>query len=215
MTSSFIDDPVFDQHPIRFLAFEFGLSTDPKKQWRYRDFKRSLFERISPEQRDFINTNAEHSVLNERLPHKLSMFSFVTRVLLLVFHFILRDGSEPKFFCRASVDRKRMESILREHDEDLYFRINPRTAFHVRELILNSDDSDDTFASEQQTGDRAAAAQAAPTTFEDLAIAFLQKGKDAMAKIEHAIARAASLVRQEEQQKQQFLTVPPPVYGTS
>lgn len=100
-----------------------------------------------------------------------------------------------------------MESILREHDEDLYFRINPRTAFHVRELIMNSDDSDDIEDNEQ-------AASAEPTTFEDLAIAFIRKGKDATTKIEHAIARAASLVRQEEQQKQQFLTVPPPVYGT-
>lgn len=93
--------------PLRQLAFELALTNDPKKNWRFRDFKRSLFERLKQDHATFIETNPEHSLLVQRLPHKMSMSAFARRLLLLVFHFIIRDGRSPRFWLKADQDKVR------------------------------------------------------------------------------------------------------------
>lgn len=93
--------------PLRQLAFELALTNDPKKNWRFRDFKRSLFERLKQDHATFIETNPDHSLLVQRLPHKMSMAAFARRLLLLVFHFIIRDGRSPRFWLKADQDKVR------------------------------------------------------------------------------------------------------------
>jgi hypothetical protein len=135
---SLLEDNVNPQQlqPIRVLAYKVGLSKDPNKSWRYRDIKRSLFEKISPQHANFIEKNLEHSLLKQRLPHKLSMCSFSKRIMLLVYHFIVRDGKEPKFWRRASVKVDVVEQILKEHDQDFYFKINKQAALEVHSYIV-------------------------------------------------------------------------------
>lgn len=127
-----LEDPNYQQlQPIRVLAYRIGLSKDPNKSWRYRDIKRSLFEKTTPQQASFIDKNLEHSLLKQRLPHKLSMCSFAKRIMLLVYHFILRDGREPKFWRRGSVRADLVEKILKETDADFYTKINKQAAIEV------------------------------------------------------------------------------------
>jgi hypothetical protein len=96
-----VENPRFDFHqlqPIRILAYQFVLSADPNKRYRYRDIKRALFEKCAKEHVDMVNTDSDHSLLHQRLPHKLSLSQFCKRVILLVFHHIVRDGREPRFW---------------------------------------------------------------------------------------------------------------------
>jgi hypothetical protein len=122
--------------PVKDLAQQTGLCSDAKSNWRYRDLKRSLFEGLSSDQFDFIENNSEHSVLKRRLPHKLSLVAFVKRIMLLVYHFILRDGREPKFWRKSHVKQDYIEKVLQEADLNLYNHINRRAAVTIRSYII-------------------------------------------------------------------------------
>ncbi|KAL9656261.1 hypothetical protein ABK040_007876 [Willaertia magna] len=122
--------------PIKLLAFNVGLSKDKQKSWRFRDIRRSLFEKMSPEQLNFIDLEEDHSLLKERLPHKLNYCNFSKRIMLLVFHFILRDGKEPKFFTRPLVQREFIEKVLMEQDNTFYNKVNCQSAFEVHNLWI-------------------------------------------------------------------------------
>jgi hypothetical protein len=122
--------------PVKDLAQQTGLCSDAKSNWRYRDLKRSLFEGLSSDQFDFIENNSEHSILKRRLPHKLSLVAFVKRIMLLVYHFILRDGREPKFWRKSHVKQDYIEKVLQEADLNLYNHINRRAAVTIRSYII-------------------------------------------------------------------------------
>ncbi|KAF0978106.1 hypothetical protein FDP41_002621 [Naegleria fowleri] len=141
LTIEELDDSV--NIPIRILAYNLGLTKDVSKSWRYRDIRRALFERMIEDHIDFVDTQEEHSLLRERLPHKLTYSNFCKRVMLLVFHYLVRDGKEPKFYRRPLVKRELIESLLREKDPHFYSIVNPS---HARELhtLLNTN-SDMTF----------------------------------------------------------------------
>lgn len=51
------------QFKVRELANMFGFSKDAKKHWRFRDLKRALVEKISPEHQKFIENHPQHSSL--------------------------------------------------------------------------------------------------------------------------------------------------------
>jgi hypothetical protein len=123
--------------PIRVLAHKIGLSKNSEKGWRYRDVKRSLFEKLSQKHFEFIEHNFEHALLKQRLPHKLSLLSFSKRIMLLVYHFIIRDGREPKFWRKGSVKSELVEKILRENDSEFYRKINRKAAFEVYSYMVN------------------------------------------------------------------------------
>lgn len=121
--------------PIRILAYKLGLNKDPHKPWRYRDFKRALFEKLSKAHETFIESSPYHQLLKERLPHKLSMSSFCKRIMLLIFHFIIRDGKEPKFWTRKEVKQSLIENVLECYEADFYRHVNRNIAFRTRALL--------------------------------------------------------------------------------
>lgn len=94
------------QFKVRELASQFGFSKDATKHWRFRDLKRSLLEKMSADQKEFIENHPQHSLILQRLPHKLSKRQFCKRIILLVFNFILRDGKEPKFWSNKTTEHK-------------------------------------------------------------------------------------------------------------
>jgi hypothetical protein len=121
--------------PIRQLAFELGLSKDPSKNWRYRDVKRSLYEKLTPEHTRFIETHPDHTLLTQRLPNKLAMSGFVKRIILLAFHFTLRDGKEPKWFKNVRLDV--INETMLEHDPIMYTRLELANAVKAQTLIIS------------------------------------------------------------------------------
>jgi hypothetical protein len=131
-----VDNPRFDFHqlqPIRILAYQIGLSADPNKSYRYRDIKRALFEKCSKEHCEMVNVDPDHSLLHQRLPHKLSLAQFCKRVMLLVFHHIVRDGREPRFWRQKGVKQDLIRKILKECEPDFYRKVNVKVA-----LLLHS-----------------------------------------------------------------------------
>jgi hypothetical protein len=100
--------------PVRVLAYALGLNSDPQKGWRYRDIKRLLFDNLPKDQHDFIKKNNKHKLLIQRLPNRLTMEQFCKRIALLVYHFVLRDGREPKFFRRDLTRRDMLERVLKQ-----------------------------------------------------------------------------------------------------
>ncbi|KAL9643231.1 hypothetical protein ABK040_014688 [Willaertia magna] len=117
--------------PIRTLAYIIGLSKDEDKSWRYRDVRRSLFEKLTKEHFSYIEQNAQHAILKQRLPHKLTLVSFCKRIMLLVFHFIIRDGRDPKFFIRPHVKKDLIESTLRNEAPEFFRKINRDIAMKI------------------------------------------------------------------------------------
>ncbi|KAG2393086.1 hypothetical protein C9374_009663 [Naegleria lovaniensis] len=120
--------------PIRSLAHLVGLSKDEGKTWRYRDVRRALFEKTPKEHTKFIESNQQHAILRQRLPHKLTLVSFCKRIMLLVFHFIIRDGREPKFFTRSHVKRDLIEETLEKEASEFFKRINRDVAMKIHAL---------------------------------------------------------------------------------
>ncbi|KAF0980725.1 hypothetical protein FDP41_013208 [Naegleria fowleri] len=120
--------------PIRSLAHLVGLSKDEGKTWRYRDVRRALFEKCSKEHTKFIEQNQQHAILRQRLPHKLTLVSFCKRIMLLVFHFIIRDGKEPKFFSKSHVRRDLIEETLEKEASEFFRRINRDVAMKIHAL---------------------------------------------------------------------------------
>ncbi|KAL0478065.1 2-succinyl-5-enolpyruvyl-6-hydroxy-3-cyclohexene-1-carboxylate synthase [Acrasis kona] len=120
----------------RELAYHMGLTTDATKNWRYRDIRRSLFEKLSEDHIAFLNTNNEHSMVHQRLPHKQSLVDFCKRIVAVVFHFIVRDASEPKFWRREELRKDMIIDIVRNEDPDFYRRFNASAAKSVRLCII-------------------------------------------------------------------------------
>jgi hypothetical protein len=132
-----VDNPHFDfhqQNAIRTLAFQVGLSRDPNKLWRYRDIKRCLFRRITKEQLEYIDNDFDHKLLVTRLPHKLSLIEFCKRVMLIVYHYIVRDGKEPKFYQRREVNTTLIGKIL-ESEPAFAEKVNVKKAKYVFALV--------------------------------------------------------------------------------
>jgi hypothetical protein len=121
--------------PVRVLAYKLGLNTDPQKGWRYRDIKRLLFDNIPESQLEFIKKDARHKILVQRLPNRLTMEHFCRRLLLLVFHFVLRDGREPKFWRRDSTRRDIVDRVLKETTPSFLAKANSKVAERAFALI--------------------------------------------------------------------------------
>ncbi len=131
-----VENPRFDFHqlqPIRILAYQIGLSGDPNKSYRYRDIKRALFEKCAKEHVEMVDNDPYHSLLHQRLPHKLSLAQFCKRVILLVFHHIVRDGREPRFWRQKGVKHELIRKILTDCEPDFYCKVNVNVA-----LLLHS-----------------------------------------------------------------------------
>jgi hypothetical protein len=119
--------------PIKQLAYDLGLSKDPGKNWRYRDVKRSLFDKLSTDQQQYIESNMEHAVLTQRLPNKLTMSGFAKRISLLAFHFTLRDGKEPRWYKNVNVDI--MNTSMTENEPALFASLDLNIASRAHDLI--------------------------------------------------------------------------------
>ncbi|KAL0485293.1 hypothetical protein AKO1_011699 [Acrasis kona] len=133
-----IENPTFNYQqlqPIRILAYQVGLSRDPNKSWRYRDIKRALFEKCSKDQLELLDKDQDHAILKQRLPHKLSLAQFCKRLVLLVFHFIVRDGRDPKFWRKKTVRQDLVRKILCECENDFYQRVNVRVAVLLHSYV--------------------------------------------------------------------------------
>lgn len=89
------DDDNFSQSR---LAEIFGLPG------RFRDYKRSLFDnnKMKPSQVEFMERDSEHRELTLRLPHRITAAQFAFRIMLMAFHFALRDGRHPSFWKKLS-----------------------------------------------------------------------------------------------------------------
>ncbi len=126
-----VENPKFNYHqlqPIRILAYQVGISKDANKSWRYRDIKRSLIDKSSKDQLGLIDADPHHTILRQRLPHKLTLAQFCKRLMLLVFHFIVKDGREPKFWRKKNVRQDLIKRILMECESDFYKCVNIRVA---------------------------------------------------------------------------------------
>ncbi|KAL0491064.1 DNA topoisomerase 2 [Acrasis kona] len=121
--------------PVRVLAYVLGLNSDPQKGWRYRDIKRLLFDNLPQAQQNLIKNNSEHSLLNQRLPNRLTMEQFCRRLLLLVYHFVVRDGKEPKFWKRDGTNRDMVNKVLLQSAPRFHQSLSPNVALTVHTLI--------------------------------------------------------------------------------
>ncbi|KAL0489834.1 TPR and ankyrin repeat-containing protein [Acrasis kona] len=123
--------------PIRILAYQIGLSSDSNKSWRYRDIKRCLFHKVIQEHLTFIEQDSTHKLLKTRLPHKLNLVGFCRRLMLLVFHYVVRDGCEPKFFRRKGVNQNLVKDILQTCDPTFFKKISVRVAKMAHLYVSN------------------------------------------------------------------------------
>jgi hypothetical protein len=121
--------------PVRVLAHRLGLHHDPHKSWRYRDIKRLLFDNLNEEHLEFIRQYPEHNILIQRLPNRLTMEHFCKRILLLAFHFILKDGCKPKFWQKEKVRKDLIERVLKVTCPDFLEKVNPKVAVHANLLV--------------------------------------------------------------------------------
>jgi hypothetical protein len=133
-----IENPNFNYQqlqPIRILAYQVGLSRDPNKSWRYRDIKRALFEKSSKDQLALVDSDSNQALLRQRLPHKLSLAQFCKRLMLLVYHFIIRDGREPKFWRKKTVRQDLVKKILQECEPEFYKKVNIKVAVLLHSYV--------------------------------------------------------------------------------
>lgn len=133
-----IANPSFNYYqlqPIRIVAYQVGINKDPSKSWRYRDIRRALFEKLPTEQLEYIQKDPLHSLLKQRLPHKLSLVAFCKRIMLLVFHFIVRDGREPKFWRKKEMRQDLVKKILQECDPVFCKQVNSKVAVLLHSYI--------------------------------------------------------------------------------
>jgi len=121
--------------PVRVLAYTLGLNSDPQKGWRYRDIKRLLFDNLPQSQLNIIKTDKNHSLLVQRLPNRLTMEQFCRRLWLLVFHFIVRDGKEPKFWKRDGTKREVVTKVLLDCAPQFHDNISPKAALMIHNYI--------------------------------------------------------------------------------
>jgi hypothetical protein len=111
------------------LAHRFGLTPAPTKGWRFRDFRRGLLRKLCDEHSQFIGSQLPHSMLRQRLPHKMSVRSFGLRLLLLAFHQIVSEGKVPSFWVRMDVDG--LGELLPQE----FSAFHPEVALRAHELI--------------------------------------------------------------------------------
>jgi hypothetical protein len=139
--------PYCDVLSQNVLAHKFGLTASPKKVWRFRDFRRGLFARLSPEHSKFIYTHSEHSLMRQRLPHKMSVRSFALRLLLLTFHYVVAEGRVPSWWSKVNLPLMAaylpLESI----------RMNPSVAQYAHHLIEGGVDVEEAVARAQSNAE--------------------------------------------------------------
>eukprot|EP01028_Stygiella_incarcerata_P001525 TRINITY_DN126_c0_g1_i1.p1 TRINITY_DN126_c0_g1~~TRINITY_DN126_c0_g1_i1.p1 ORF type:complete len:448 (-),score=130.04 TRINITY_DN126_c0_g1_i1:449-1792(-) len=111
------------------LALRFGLTTDAGKPWRFRDCRRGLFAKLTPQHTEFLFTHPEHSILRQRLPHKMTIRSFALRILLLQFHFVVCEGRVPSFWSKLNLPL--IASVLPSES----ILLSPGVAQHAHHLM--------------------------------------------------------------------------------
>lgn len=120
---------------VQKLAVYFRFATS--KIWRYRDLKRSLLDKMIPSHKEFIDMNKEHALLKDRLPHKMSYIAFAKRIMLLLFHFIIRDGQLPNFWTRLDTEKqKELVNVLQLNELDFLGRVNQKRAFEIHKQFV-------------------------------------------------------------------------------
>jgi hypothetical protein len=117
-----VDDPLsnFSQGD---LACQLGLIESPKSlhQFRYRDAKRLLMDKMDENHMKFIRDEARHCILNRRLPRRMTRREFAYRLNLLGFHRVLCLGYLPSFW--KKIDRHKLVDWLPKSAETLTIRI--------------------------------------------------------------------------------------------
>ena len=105
------------------LAHQLGLIESPKSlhQFRYRDARRLLMDKMDENHMEFIRDEARHCILNRRLPRRMTRREFAYRLLLLAFHCVLCSGSLPSFW--GKIDKHRLVVWLPKSAETLTIRI--------------------------------------------------------------------------------------------
>eukprot|EP01006_Ploeotia_vitrea_P033654 TRINITY_DN65603_c0_g1_i1.p1 TRINITY_DN65603_c0_g1~~TRINITY_DN65603_c0_g1_i1.p1 ORF type:complete len:1185 (+),score=126.73 TRINITY_DN65603_c0_g1_i1:22-3576(+) len=122
-------------YAVRDLCEVFHLETKPTRcarsllrekerkesTWRFRDKKKALLSRISPDHLEYIKSHAQHAMLLRRLPARLRIQDFAERVHLLTFHFIVRDGRRPSYWDR--INRRLLSTFVNCKDDCIDYSV--------------------------------------------------------------------------------------------
>eukprot|EP00667_Euglena_gracilis_P017249 EG_transcript_18156 len=106
-------------YSVREICGHYGLkcSADGTKEgWRFRDRTRALFLNMQEDQRRFIRNHPVHNVLVHRMPAKMLVSDFARNILILGFHFMLKDGQLPQFWRKTQFRRSALLARLRPED---------------------------------------------------------------------------------------------------
>eukprot|EP00668_Euglena_longa_P014478 GGOE01018468.1.p1 GENE.GGOE01018468.1~~GGOE01018468.1.p1 ORF type:complete len:541 (+),score=92.88 GGOE01018468.1:168-1625(+) len=106
-------------YSVREICAHYGLkcSADGTKEgWRFRDRTRALFLNMQEDQRRFIRNHPVHNVLVHRMPAKMLVSDFARNILILGFHFMLKDGQLPQFWRKTQFRRSALLARLRPED---------------------------------------------------------------------------------------------------
>eukprot|EP00762_Andalucia_godoyi_P003747 ANDGO_08500.mRNA.1 hypothetical protein len=86
--------------PQAVLAKELELILDEEElpSFRYRDFKRKIFDGALASHAEFLQHYPAHNVLETRLPHRMTRRAYAYRIQLMSFHYAVRFGKTPPFW---------------------------------------------------------------------------------------------------------------------
>jgi hypothetical protein len=73
--------------------------------FRWRDHRRKLEKNLTTEHRTYIESHAIHGVVFQRMPYKTTPSRFAHRLMILVFHTIIKDGKTPSWWNQHSSKR--------------------------------------------------------------------------------------------------------------
>lgn len=115
-----------DSFPQSRLAELYGLPG------RFRDYKRSLFDnhKMKQPQLEFMDLDTEHRELTLRLPHRITAGQFAFRIVLMGFHFALRDGRLPSFWRKLA-----HETLFSCLGDDIRIRFDPSVGVRAHSYI--------------------------------------------------------------------------------
>lgn len=115
------------------------LATKLQLNCRFRDCRRSLLEnqKMTPEQLEVIASSVESAALvnytSTNATRKMSLERFCKLVLVMVFHFGVRDGRLPSFWKR--MDHHLLRSVLMDSDAETFQTWHPDVGMAAHALM--------------------------------------------------------------------------------
>lgn len=115
------------------------LATKLQLNCRFRDCRRSLLEnpKLTAQQLEVIGSMAESAPLvnynSTNATRKMSLERFCRLVMVLVFHFGVRDGRLPSFWKR--MDHELLRKIMMDHDPTMYRQWHPEVGVVAHALV--------------------------------------------------------------------------------